>query len=612
MNEAFLKKYQVDLQNQSITFSCATQFPCERFDQDAKIPYQEILIINDESVNLDRLNLKAPLLFNHDTDKLIGVVQKAWVQDQRVFVRVRFSQNDQFSKRVFADIIDGIIAGISIGYTIEDYKDVKQNGVNRRYVTKFMIYQVSAVSIPADTSCSLRKFNNKENKIMKKQCAEQLKNKECGQEKLQQKQIEVQEQKEIIEQDKKQEIKEQVKEEIIEDKVEQVEALKAENEALKAEIEKLKQDKVQVVEEQVKEEKVDEQQVKEIEKIAEDFNVQKEEVERAIKNKMSVRDFKQQIKNKNFNVKIKDTKKMDSKREFSEYLSKRDYEKPFTLRDFTGFGGKSGENGESLIGTDTIDYISALEKKMGVKGFRTLNNLHYNISIPVQTGRNTVYQTADLRTAATTSNPQFTQKVLTPVKLSGNTVIGTELIVQSNTDIVGFIIDSLSKEIAYKLEDFILGKVVAANPTEINYSALSAITWDDILAFEAAVGGYNLTDLQFIGSPSARAALKSIPKASNYPQFLCDGENKVNGYDFNVSGCVSNNNLYFLDTSKIVLGVFGQGLDILVNPYKYSTQGMVQVTASICVDAVLTQPDAAVIGKVQESSETSQESDSSL
>jgi len=102
---------------------------------------------------------------------------------------------------------------------------------------------------------------------------------------------------------------------------------------------------------------------------------------------------------------MKENKKMDSKREFSEYLSKRDYEKPFTLRDFTGFGGKSGENGESLIGTETIDYISALEKKMGVKGFRTLNNLHYNISIPVQTGRNTVYQTADLRTAATTSNP---------------------------------------------------------------------------------------------------------------------------------------------------------------------------------------------------------------
>jgi len=89
-------------------------------------------------------------------------------------------------------------------------------------------------------------------------------------------------------------------------------------------------------------------------------------------------------------------------------------------------------------------------------------------------------------------------------------------------------------------------------------------------------------------------------------------DNEVNGYAFNVSGCVSNDNIYFGDFSKMVVGFFGEGLDILVNPYKYSTEGMIEVTASLCVDAVVTQPDAFAIGKVQEASETSQESDSSL
>jgi len=40
-------------------------------------------------------------------------------------VRVKLSPNDEFSKRVWADMVDGIIASISIGYTIDDYEDKK-------------------------------------------------------------------------------------------------------------------------------------------------------------------------------------------------------------------------------------------------------------------------------------------------------------------------------------------------------------------------------------------------------------------------------------------------------------------------------------------------------
>lgn len=605
------QKYQVNEQLRQITFSCCTENPCMRYDEEHQIEYEQILVINENTVDLSRLNNGASVLFNHDSNRLLGMVENAYILDNRVYVRVRFSANDEFADRIYKDILDGIIKNVSIGYQIEHYEDKVEDGINRRYVDKFMIYETSIVSIPADDRCGIRKFEikNKDTDMKKK-----IELKACGQD-LEKKQVEVQvekqEQKEVVEQPQKEQVQE-VKEQI---KDEEKEALKAQNEALKAEIEKMKAEKEEIKEEvveQVEEEKpLDDSTRQQIEKIAQDFDVEKEEVQRAIQDKLTVREFKQKIKSLNFNVKNKETKIMDSKREFESYLQSRNYEKPFTLRTFDGFGGKPGENGAVLVGETTIDYIQALQKKMGVKGFKTLSNLHYNISIPVQTGRNTIYQTADLRTAASESNPEFTQKALTPVKLSGNTVIGTELIVQSNTDIVGFVIDSLTKEIAYKLEDFILGKVVAANPTQINYANLGAITWDDILAFEAAVGAYALNDLQFVGSPSARAALKGIPKASNYPQFLCM-DNEVNGYAFNVSGCVSNDNIYFGDFSKMVVGFFGEGLDILVNPYKYSTEGMIEVTASLCVDAVVTQPDAFAIGKVQAGSSDSSESSASL
>lgn len=612
MDQKSLQKFEVNAEERTIVFSCCSDYPYTRTDEQTGIQYDQILVINENSVDMTRLNTgNAPILWNHNTDENLGIVQKAWILDNKVYVQCKFSKNSEFADRIWKDILDSVIKNISIGYEILSYKDVQQNGKNIRYVDKFLVYQLTVCSCAADPTVGFRSLTTKnKDKFMKKE----LDKKQCGQD-LEKKQVEVQvekqEQKEVVEQPQKEQVQE-VKEQI---KDEEKEALKAQNEALKAEIEKMKAEKEEIKEEVVeqveKEKPLDDSARQQIEKIAQDFDVEKEEVQRAIQDKLTVREFKQKIKSLNFNVKNKETKIMDSKREFESYLQARNYEKPFILRSFDGFGGKTGENGESLIGTQTIDYVAALEKKMGVKGFKTLSNLHYNISIPVQTGRNTIYQTADLRTAASESNPEFTQKALTPVKLSGNTVIGTELIVQSNTDIVGFVIDSLTKEIAYKLEDFILGKVVAANPTEINYASLSAITWDDILAFEAAVGAYALNDLQFVGSPSARAALKGIPKASNYPQFLCM-DNEVNGYAFNVSGCVSNDNIYFGDFSKMVVGFFGEGLDILVNPYKYSTEGMIEVTASLCVDAVVTQPDAFSIGKVQAGSSDSSESSASL
>ena len=623
MNTISFEKFQVNEEQRSIVFSCCSDLPCIRYDEQHQVEYEQILVINEKSVNLDRLKNGAPVLFNHDTDKLLGMVEDAYIIENKVYVKVRFSANDEFADRIFKDIIAGIIKNVSIGYQIEKYEDRQENGINKRYVEYFMIYEVSVVSIPADNNVGIRKQTilHKDDIKMSKKSKKEIEKEVIAEEqeavKEPEKEVEVEVEKETVEEPEKEveidkeEVKEQTDEngetETVEyDEENKIKVLEIENEELKAQIKELQAK--QCTEQEEKQCTVDdtENNREEIEKIGEDFGVAKDEVERAIANKLTVREFKKQIRNNNTKIQVKEN--MNAKREFQEFLKARNYDKPFVLRTFTGFGGKTGEGGESLIGTDTLDLIPALRKKLGIKGFRTMNGLHYNVSIPVQTSRNTIYQTADLRTAANESNPAFTNKTLTPVKLSGNTVIGTELIVQANDDIVGFVIDSLTREISFKLEDFMLGKVIAANPTEINYASLSAIDWQDVVAFESAVAGYDLADLAFVGSPAARGALKSIPKAANYPDFLCSADNKVNGYDFNVSGCVANDNLYFGDWSKLLLGIFGEGLDVLVNPYKYSTEGMIEVTASICVDAVVTQPDAFVIGKVQDSSSSTPES----
>lgn len=78
------------------------------------------------------------------------------------FVRVRFSRNDDFANRIYKDILDGLIKNVSIGYVVQGYEDKKENGINNRYVTKWMIYETSIVSIPADDSVGIRTLAIKE------------------------------------------------------------------------------------------------------------------------------------------------------------------------------------------------------------------------------------------------------------------------------------------------------------------------------------------------------------------------------------------------------------------------------------------------------------------
>ncbi len=74
----------------------------------------EILSHEKGAADLSRLNDGAPLLFNHNPDRVIGVVERAYIDDdkRRGYARVRFSRNE-FAQEVLRDVRDGIIRNVS-------------------------------------------------------------------------------------------------------------------------------------------------------------------------------------------------------------------------------------------------------------------------------------------------------------------------------------------------------------------------------------------------------------------------------------------------------------------------------------------------------------------
>ena len=122
-------------------FSFSSEYPVERAFG------MEVLSHDDGAADLGRLNDGAPLLFNHDMDRPIGVVERAYLDKDKKkgYSRVRFSRNS-FAQEILTDVKDGVMRNISVGYRIKEMEERN----NEFVATNWEPYEVSIVSVPAD------------------------------------------------------------------------------------------------------------------------------------------------------------------------------------------------------------------------------------------------------------------------------------------------------------------------------------------------------------------------------------------------------------------------------------------------------------------------------
>ena len=140
------------------TFSVASSEPFERTDEKLGT-YNEVLVISEEAINFVRLvDERCPFILEHDQTKQLGVVEKAYIADEKLYVDVKFSENG-YAQRVLDDIKAGIRRNVSIGYMIEDYKIINdpQGGIPTMLVTKWQPYECSSVSCPADPTVGFQR-----------------------------------------------------------------------------------------------------------------------------------------------------------------------------------------------------------------------------------------------------------------------------------------------------------------------------------------------------------------------------------------------------------------------------------------------------------------------
>ena len=98
---------QLNEENRTIELSFSSEEPYQRYWG------IEILDHSPTSVNMERLNNSAPLLFNHDRDVVIGVVEYAKIEDKRGVALVRFG-NSEKAKEVLSDVVKKVLTEFGI------------------------------------------------------------------------------------------------------------------------------------------------------------------------------------------------------------------------------------------------------------------------------------------------------------------------------------------------------------------------------------------------------------------------------------------------------------------------------------------------------------------
>lgn len=143
-------------------------------------PYQrwfgpEILSLEPEAVDLSRLNEIGVLLFNHNRDKVIGRVNKAWVKDHRAYAEVTFD-DDPESDVIYQKVKSGTLRAVSVGYRVDTWEEVDagKKSSNGRHdgpcsiAIKWQPYEISIVSVPADPTVGVGRDMEEEKVTLEK------------------------------------------------------------------------------------------------------------------------------------------------------------------------------------------------------------------------------------------------------------------------------------------------------------------------------------------------------------------------------------------------------------------------------------------------------------
>ena len=542
----------------------------------------EVLDHRAESIDLSFLaSGRAPLLLDHDPEKQIGVIKSVQLDEnaRRLRAEVRFGKGE-LAREAFSDVVDGIRANISVGYSIGKMeRDVDDKETYRAKSWKPV--EASLVSIPADMTVGVGRSGKADNKPV---------------------------------------IRTSFKEDNIMSEV-NVEAVKAEAQQAAqknaAQIVELgaRHNKSDMAREAIASgQSIDEFRGALLESIGSTNALESQDIgmsEKEVKNFSMMRAIHALANPTDRRAQEAAAFEFECSRAAADEYGKTaqgimlpaDVLRTWNKRDLNS-SDEANLFSDDYRGGAFIDALRNSSSVMAA-GATMLGGLSGDVKIPKKTAVSSAAWIENEGGAATESEMTVGNVSLSPKTLGAFTDVTRQLLIQSSLDVENLIRDDLTKAMAIAIDKAGLeGTGSTGQPTGLLNAGINQVanfagvapTFAEAISLETAVADDNalLGNLSYILPPSMAGALKSTAKDTGSGSFVFEG-GQINGYNAIVSKQATEGNMYFGNFSDLLIGMFG-GLDIVVDPYTASTTGTVRVVALQSVDAAVRNAESFAFG----------------
>jgi len=544
-----------------------------------------------------------PLLFNHDRDKIIGVVTGIEQDAGRTYATVRFADTEEGNK-AFSLVRDHVLVNVSVGYRVFEYTEKPDSDEVR--ATDWELLEVSLVTVPADESVGVyRSFSNNQ----PKEGTMDTTKKNEGQTPAQP----------------------------------------------AAPVSTVNEDEVRAAERE---------RIAEIDTMCRDFhiddNLRNELISKGTRIDAAraaimehMRTHRQEPAGSNqrgigLDLSVSERRGYSIVRALNAALSgnwkdagfEREVSQEFCRqldRDTNGFFMPTNipamaqrdyvvgtpANGGNLVPTDLLasSFIEALREKAVVTrlGATMLTGLRGNVEIPRQNGVSAAQWISETGTV-TGSNATFDKVPLKMKTIAAKSFISRNMLIQASLDIETFVRSELIRTIALGVDQAaFFGSGQNGEPTGISGfvtpTAISNLDFDALIDMETQVAAANADAdrMAYVTDATVIGALKKLKdKDDNYiwkpiteaVRNLTPGE--VNGYPVAranqtrvVGQSATNSHIFFGNWSDLVIGEWGV-VEILPNPYSAAAydNGGVEIRALQSLDVAVRHPESFVIGQI--------------
>ena len=601
-------------ESRTVEVAITSEYPVKRWYG------EEVLSHEAGAVRLERLQNGGSLLFNHDVNALVGVVENVRLDADKVLRgTVRFGTDEESNKR-FMQVKEGILRSISAGYIIHSWKEEKTEDTYRYIATDWEPYEVSFVTVPADPTVGKdRSFKVESPTAPQEEDVSHNTVTDEAERKASTTTIEPSETRTAFVPD--------TPPILVEVKVEETEGKRTmtTKELLKEFTELADLAGIANARQLAQDEFIKETPLEDFRKILIEA--------RAKENKtpvpsptigMSQRELSQYSLRKLLLSQIDSKVDASLELEASE-AAKRDYNGevkghliPFDVLNRALGATLNGATGATnLVPTELMSFIDLFRNALVLPsmGATMMTGLNGNVNIPRVTAGNSVTWLTTEGSQGNASDLTFDQVPLTPKTITARTQYTKQLLLQSSISVETLVIDQLAKVLALGFQQAIINGAGASgvprgilNTSGIGSVAMGTnggvITHDKLVELETSIATANtpLESLGYLTNSKVRGAMKTNRIDSGSGLFLLDQVSKeANGYPVYTTNAVPSNltkgssvgvcsAVIFGNWSELILGMWG-GLDIMVNPYRLG-QGTIEVEAMQMVDVAVKHPAA--------------------